>query len=200
MSSEPIMIKLVLLGDQKVGKSCVVLRFVKDEFDPFKYPTIGATYLAQSVVLGNQQLVKFEIWDTAGQEKYRSLAPLYYHGASAALIVYDITSKESFDNAKWWVNEVQSKEGSHVVIALAGNKLDLSANRQVSTSEAQQYAQENKFIFFETSAKNDTNIKEIFKAIAEEVPHRQIPTQNQGVVLQEDTNTERKKKCACNLL
>ncbi|ETO35213.1 hypothetical protein RFI_01859 [Reticulomyxa filosa] len=181
-------------------KETEFLRFVKDEFDPFKYPTIGATYLAQTVALENRQVVKFEIWDTAGQEKYRSLAPLYYRGASAALVVYDITTRESFESAKWWINEVQTKEGKEVVIALAGNKLDLSANRQISIQEGQEYAKQNNFIFFETSAKNDTNVKDIFKSIAEEVPHRKKPTQKQGVVLEDDTSAAKSSQCTCELL
>merc|ERR1719408_820598 len=105
---EAITVKLVLLGDTRVGKSSTVIRFVKDEFDEYRYPTIGATFLTQSVNLADY-VVKFEIWDTAGQEKYRSLAPLYYRGAHAALVVYDITSRESFENAQSWVEEVQKQ-------------------------------------------------------------------------------------------
>ena len=91
-AGDALTVKLVLLGDSRVGKSSVVVRFVRNEFDPYKFPTIGATFLTQSVAVGDT-LVKFEIWDTAGQEKYRSLAPLYYRGASAALVVYDLTHK-----------------------------------------------------------------------------------------------------------
>jgi len=196
MSKEPITVKLVLLGDSRVGKSSVVIRFVKNEFDQYKFPTIGATFLTQSVAV-DDYLVKFEIWDTAGQEKYRSLAPLYYRGASAALVVYDITNRESFDNARKWIEEVQTQEGHHVVIGLAGNKLDLAqSGRQVSTEEGEAYARENKYIFFETSAKNSTNIKEIFRSIAQEVPHRKPPKSQQGVVLEDDKN-ETKDKCKC---
>jgi len=193
MSKEPITVKLVLLGDSRVGKSSVVIRFVKNEFDQYKFPTIGATFLTQSVAVGDY-LVKFEIWDTAGQEKYRSLAPLYYRGASAALIVYDITNRESFDNARKWIEEVQTQEGPHVVIGLAGNKLDLAANRQVSTEEGEAFARENNFIFFETSAKNSTNIKEIFRAIAQEVPNKKPPKPKQGVVVEDEKN-DTKEKC-----
>merc|ERR1712228_1103448 len=134
MSTQPLTVKLVLLGDSRVGKSSVVIRFVKNEFDQYKFPTIGATFLTWGVSVGNY-LVKFEIWDTAGQEKYRSLAPLYYRGASAALVVYDITNRESFENARKWI-----EEGDHVVIGLAGNKVDLAANRKVSTEEGSQFA------------------------------------------------------------
>mmetsp|Transcript_17299 Transcript_17299/g.15543 ORF Transcript_17299/g.15543 Transcript_17299/m.15543 type:complete len:204 (+) Transcript_17299:81-692(+) len=203
MTTQPLTVKLVLLGDSRVGKSSVVIRFVKNEFDQYKFPTIGATFLTQSVSVGDY-LVKFEIWDTAGQEKYRSLAPLYYRGASAALVVYDITNRESFENARKWIEEVQTQEGQHVVIGLAGNKVDLAANRKVSTDEGSQFAKEKNFIFFETSAKNSTNIKEIFRSIAQEVPNRQQPrgkNDKKNIIVEpEPTNNNKDKNCACQLL
>lgn len=122
--------KLVLLGDTAVGKSCLVVRFVRDEFFEFQEPTIGAAFLTQSVSLGDST-VKFEIWDTAGQERYRSLAPMYYRGAAAAIVVYDITNKESFNGAKSWVKELQRRGDPNVTIALAGNKADLESKRNV---------------------------------------------------------------------
>merc|ERR1719350_1273798 len=168
---EAITVKLVLLGDTRVGKSSTVVRFVKDEFDEYKYPTIGATFLTQSVNL-DSYVVKFEIWDTAGQERYRSLAPLYYRGAHAALIVYDITSEETFENAKGWVKELRESQGAEVVIGLAGNKMDLDSKRKVSTEEGRRFAEDNGFVFLETSARLGTNINEIFKRIAEQVPRK----------------------------
>merc|ERR1719471_1599048 len=168
-SHQQITVKLVLLGDTQVGKSSTVIRFVKNEFDQYRYPTIGATFLTQSVNLENYT-VRFEIWDTAGQEKYRSLAPLYYRGAHAALIVYDLTNKESFQNAKTWVEEVRKQEGDHVVIGLAGNKSDLAERRAVPTEDGESFASEGGFVFKETSAKTGMNIQDIFRLIAEKVP------------------------------
>eukprot|EP01032_Pedospumella_encystans_P029341 gene29341-33135_t len=130
--------KLVLLGDSAVGKSCLVVRFVRDEFFEFQEPTIGAAFLTQTVTL-DDATVKFEIWDTAGQERYRSLAPMYYRGAAAAIVVYDITKKDSFNGAKSWVKELQRRGDPNVVIALAGNKADMEGKRKVQTEEAQQY-------------------------------------------------------------
>jgi len=122
--------KLVLLGDTAVGKSCLVVRFVRDEFFEFQEPTIGAAFLTQSVATG-AATVKFEIWDTAGQERYRSLAPMYYRGAAAAIVVYDITNKDSFNGAKSWVKELQRRGDPNAVIALAGNKADLQSKRKI---------------------------------------------------------------------
>ncbi|KAJ0974490.1 hypothetical protein J5N97_016455 [Dioscorea zingiberensis] len=157
--------KLVLLGDMGAGKSSLVLRFVKGQFLEFQESTIGAAFFSQTLAV-NDATVKFEIWDTAGQERYHSLAPMYYRGAAAAIIVYDISSTESFERAKKWVQELQKQGNPNMVTALAGNKADLEDKRKVSTEEAQTYAQENGLFFMETSAKTATNVNEIFYEIA----------------------------------
>jgi len=161
--------KLVLLGESAVGKSSLVLRFVKGQFLEFQESTIGAAFLTQTVCL-NDLTVKFEIWDTAGQERYHSLAPMYYRGAQAAIVVYDITSRDSFERAKAWVKELQRQGNPNIVIALTGNKLDLAQNRQVQTQEAQSYSEENGILFMETSAKTAANVNELFVAIAKKLP------------------------------
>mmetsp|Transcript_3850 Transcript_3850/g.4267 ORF Transcript_3850/g.4267 Transcript_3850/m.4267 type:complete len:195 (+) Transcript_3850:142-726(+) len=161
--------KLVLLGDTAVGKSCLVVRFVRDEFFEFQEPTIGAAFLTQTVQL-DDSTVKFEIWDTAGQERYRSLAPMYYRGAAAAIVVYDITNPDSFTGAKSWVKELQRRGDPNVVIALAGNKADLESRRKVEFEEANSYAEENGILHLETSAKNANNVKALFVEIAKKLP------------------------------
>jgi len=161
--------KLVLLGDTAVGKSCLVVRFVRDEFFEFQEPTIGAAFLTQTVQL-DESTVKFEIWDTAGQERYRSLAPMYYRGAAAAIVVYDITNPDSFAGAKSWVKELQRRGDPNVVIALAGNKADLDSRRKVEFEEANAYAEENGILHLETSAKNANNVKSLFVEIAKKLP------------------------------
>ncbi|KAG8566013.1 hypothetical protein GDO81_013061 [Engystomops pustulosus] len=122
--------KLVLLGESAVGKSSLVLRFVKGQFHEYQESTIGAAFLTQTVCL-DDTTVKFEIWDTAGQERYHSLAPMYYRGAQAAIVVYDITNTETFARAKNWVKELQRQASPNIVIALSGNKADLSSKRAV---------------------------------------------------------------------
>lgn len=164
--------KLVLLGDSAVGKSCLVVRFVRDEFFEFQEPTIGAAFLTQTVTL-EDATVKFEIWDTAGQERYRSLTPMYYRGAAAALIVYDVTNKDSFNGAKSWVKELQRRGDPNVIIALAGNKADLESKRKVEREEAQEYARENSILHMETSAKTALNVKALFEEIARRLPKTQ---------------------------
>ncbi|KAI5610585.1 ras-related protein Rab-5C [Silurus asotus] len=157
--------KLVLLGESAVGKSSLVLRFVKGQFHEYQESTIGAAFLTQTVCL-DDTTVKFEIWDTAGQERYHSLAPMYYRGAQAAIVVYDITNTDTFTRAKNWVKELQRQASPNIVIALAGNKADLANKRAVDFQEAQAYADDNSLLFMETSAKTAMNVNEIFMAIA----------------------------------
>merc|ERR1712178_585322 len=122
--SKVVQFKLVLLGDPAVGKSSLVLRFVRGQFFEYQESTIGAAFLTQNVSL-NDYTVKFEIWDTAGQERYHSLAPMYYRGAQAAVVVYDVTSQDSFERAQRWISELRDQANRDIVIALAGNKVDL---------------------------------------------------------------------------
>jgi len=193
-SKKTLNYKLVLLGDAAVGKSSSGERFVKNELFEFQQPTIGAAFLTPTVPL-DDYIVKFEIWDTAGQERYRSLAPMYYRGAAAALVVYDITSHESFTGAKTWIEELQRQGSADIVIGLAGNKMDLESKREVSKEEAKQYAQENNCIFFETSAKTGENVNAIFHQIAQKLPKNASPQPSDAIqIISED---EGSKKGGC---
>ncbi|KAF3930543.1 hypothetical protein ABW19_dt0202664 [Dactylella cylindrospora] len=197
-------VKLVLLGEAAVGKSSLVLRFVNDDFQENKEPTIGAAFLTQKCNLPNRT-IKFEIWDTAGQERFASLAPMYYRNAQSALVVYDLTKASSLAKAKHWVAELQRQASPGIVIALVGNKLDLTSQstglegsmgglsisgssvgdddddddedaRQVSTAEAKSYAEEEGLLFYETSAKTGHNVQEVFTAIANAIPESTLKT------------------------
>ncbi|RPB23893.1 ras-domain-containing protein [Terfezia boudieri ATCC MYA-4762] len=170
-------VKLVLLGEAAVGKSSLVLRFVNNDFQENKEPTIGAAFLTQKCNLPSRT-IKFEIWDTAGQERFASLAPMYYRNAQSALVVYDLTKPTSLTKAKHWVAELQRQASPGIVIALVGNKLDLGAItddngnslRAISTEDAKSYAEDEGLLFFETSAKTGEGVKDVFEAIAGEIP------------------------------
>ncbi|CAA7266584.1 unnamed protein product [Cyclocybe aegerita] len=135
VADKSVQVKLVLLGEAAVGKSSVVLRFVSNEFQPNKEPTIGAAFLTQKCRL-EDRILRYEIWDTAGQERFHSLAPMYYRNAQAAVVVYDVTKASSLEKAKSWVKELQRQANPNIVIALAGNKVDLVQSSTSSSSAA----------------------------------------------------------------
>ncbi|GAA6019512.1 hypothetical protein JCM10207_003727 [Rhodosporidiobolus poonsookiae] len=162
--------KLVLLGESAVGKSSLVLQFVKGQFDDYRESTIGAAFLTQTVPVQGGNFIKFEIWDTAGQERYKSLAPMYYRSAHAAVVVYDITSAASLLKARTWIAELQRQADPSITVCLVGNKLDLADQRQVTTEEAQKFADDEGLMFAEVSAKTAEGVEGVFKAIAEKLP------------------------------
>ena len=159
--------KTVILGESSCGKSSIALRFVKDDFNDYSESTIGAAFVVGKIEK-DDKVYKFEIWDTAGQERYHSLAPMYYRGAKAAVIVFDITKKETFECAKRWVDELNYAT-KNVIVILSGNKCDLNHSRDISTEEAQKYADQNGLIYLETSAKENINIHKIFESISEKI-------------------------------
>ncbi|NXK50096.1 RAB17 protein, partial [Chauna torquata] len=164
--------KVVLLGSTSVGKSSLAYRYVKNDFKE-SLPTVGCSFLTQMIHL-EAATIKFEIWDTAGQEKYHSVCHLYYRGAHAALLVYDITNKETLNRAKLWLRELE-KEFLHdeIVIALVGNKTDLAAEREVTAEEGEEFARSRSLLFMETSAKSSHQVHDIFMAIARELLQRE---------------------------
>jgi Ras-related protein Rab-6A len=169
--------KLVFLGDQSVGKTSIITRFMYDQFDKAYQATIGIDFLSKTMYL-EDRTVRLQLWDTAGQERFRSLIPSYIRDSSVAVIVYDITDRASFLNSSKWVDEVRSERGNDVVIMLVGNKTDLSDRRQVSTEEGETKASEEGVMFIETSAKGNFNIKLLFRRLATALPG----IDNNGVV------------------
>eukprot|EP00767_Chilomastix_cuspidata_P001508 gnl/Chilomastix_cuspidata/1620.p1 GENE.gnl/Chilomastix_cuspidata/1620~~gnl/Chilomastix_cuspidata/1620.p1 ORF type:complete len:189 (+),score=29.86 gnl/Chilomastix_cuspidata/1620:36-602(+) len=158
-------IKLVLLGHTNVGKTALLHRFDQQEYKDHFPCTVGAAFLTKTVDVG-KQTVKLEIWDTNGMERYRSLTPMYYRGASAALVVYDITEPKSFAVAKSWVTELRESLGDDVFIVFIGNKYDRAEQRQIRTRDGAEYADDHGLTFFETSAKSNRNVNEAFLAAA----------------------------------
>ena len=164
-ASSPTVCKLVLLGEMACGKTSLVHRYVKGSYYDNQESTIGASFFT---VVSQDHNIKFELWDTAGQERYHSLAPMYYRSSSASVCVYDITSPATFDRAKKWVGELKANVNNpDLVIALVGNKVDLSDSRQVDEAAARAYAEEEGLLFFETSAKENIAVVDVFEAVAE---------------------------------
>nr|XP_010932060.1 ras-related protein RHN1 isoform X1 [Elaeis guineensis]XP_029122784.1 ras-related protein RHN1 isoform X1 [Elaeis guineensis] len=195
-SSNNIQAKLVLLGDMGTGKTSIVLRFVKGQYFDCQESTIGAAFFSQILSL-NEATVKFDIWDTAGQERYHSLAPMYYRGAAAAVVVYDISSTDSFTRAKKWVQELQRQGNPRLVMALVANKADLETKRQVDNEEGELYAQENGLFFIETSAKTAQNVNELFYEIAKRLVKAR-PARLAAMTLHDETRSRGRRLFCCS--
>ncbi|KAG9132535.1 hypothetical protein Leryth_008448 [Lithospermum erythrorhizon] len=150
--------KLVFLGDQSVGKTSIITRFMYDKFDNTYQATIGIDFLSKTMYL-EDRTVRLQLWDTAGQERFRSLIPSYIRDSSVAVIVFDVASRQTFLNTSKWIEEVRTERGSDVIIVLVGNKTDLVEKRQVSIEEGEAKARDFNVMFIETSAKAGFNIK-----------------------------------------
>ncbi|XP_075156950.1 RAS oncogene family member Rab21 [Haematobia irritans] len=154
--------KVVLLGEGCVGKTSIVCRYVEDKFNSQHISTQQASFLTKKVNLDNGTKVQLNIWDTAGQERFHALGPIYYRGSHGAILVYDITDEDSFQKVKNWVKELKRMLGSEIILTIAGNKIDLEDQRTVPEDDAIAYAESVGAHYFETSAKNNENIDELF--------------------------------------
>lgn len=162
--------KLVFLGDQSVGKTSIITRFMYDNFDRHYQATIGIDFLSKTMYL-EDRTVRLQLWDTAGQERFRSLIPSYIRDSSVAVVVYDVTNRASFLNTSKWVEDVRAERGNDVVICLVGNKTDLGNDkRQVSTEEGEEKATKDDLLFMECSAKAGYNVKSLFRKLATSLP------------------------------
>ncbi|KAH8507740.1 hypothetical protein H0E87_010046 [Populus deltoides] len=160
--------KLVLIGDSAVGKSQILARFARNEFSLDSKATIGVEFQTRTLVI-DQKSVKAQIWDTAGQERYRAVTSAYYRGAVGAMLVYDITKRQTFDHIPRWLEELRSHANKNIVIILIGNKSDLEDQRAVPTEDVNEFAQKEGLFFLETSALQATNVESAFMTVLTEI-------------------------------
>merc|ERR1712121_369901 len=160
--------KYIIIGDTGVGKSCLLLQFTDKRFQPVHDLTIGVEFGARMITIDNKQ-IKLQIWDTAGQEAFRSITRSYYRGAAGALLVYDITRRDTFNHLTTWLEDARQHSNSNMVIMLIGNKSDLEARRDVKREEGEAFAREHGLVFMETSAKTAANVEEAFINTAKEI-------------------------------
>ncbi|OLP90126.1 Ras-related protein Rab-6 [Symbiodinium microadriaticum] len=164
--------KVVLVGDQSVGKTAVVVRYLKNTFEEKAEATIGMDFQTKTVQLLSGSQIRLQLWDTAGQERFRSLVNGYIRDAAAAVVCYDVTNRQSFDSTTQWIEEVRQSRGDDVLVYLVGNKVDLAESRQVSRAEGEAKAAEVKGRFAETSARSGDNVQELFKQLGEALAQR----------------------------
>lgn len=205
--------KVVLIGDSAVGKSQILSRFARDEFSLDSKATIGVEFQTRTVVIDHKS-VKAQIWDTAGQERYRAVTSAYYRGAVGAMLVYDITKRQTFDHVPRWLEELRNHADNNIVIMLVGNKCDLDNLRAVPTEDAKEFAQKEGLFFLETSAMEATNVETAFLTVLTEIfkivsKKSLIASQDQGngnttslsgtsiVVPGQEQDTTTKKKSCC---
>lgn len=169
------LIKLLLIGDSGVGKSCLLLRFCDDAWTPSFITTIGIDFKIRTIELDGKR-IKLQIWDTAGQERFRTITTAYYRGAMGILLVFDVTDQKSFENVRTWHANIEQHASEGVSKILIGNKSDWEEKRAVSTEQGEELAKELGIPYIETSAKSNANVEEAFFNLAREVKTRLIDT------------------------
>ncbi|XP_075049248.1 ras-related protein Rab-25 [Mixophyes fleayi] len=180
-----LVFKVVEIGESGVGKTNLLSRFTRNEFNHDSRTTIGVEFSTRTLMLDGH-LVKAQIWDTAGLERYRAITSAYYRGAVGALLVYDITKHQSYESVDRWLKELYDHADASIVVMLVGNKCDLTEEaREVPTDEAKMYADTNGLLFMETSALDSTNVELAFETILRDI-HKKI-LKSKGVVPKEST-------------
>jgi small GTP-binding protein len=160
--------KIVVVGDSGVGKTCLLLRFVRNQWVPDALSTFGVEFLAK-IISTDRHRIQLQLWDTAGQELFKCVTKGYYRGAMGALVVFDLTSRESFDHVAEWLNDLYEVVRTKIPIVLVGNKCDLSDDRDVTTKEARKFADAHGLAYVETSAKSGDNISEAVTGCARQI-------------------------------
>ncbi|GAA0184748.1 small GTPase [Lithospermum erythrorhizon] len=165
---EEYLFKIVIIGDSAVGKSNILSRYARNEFNLHSKATIGVEFQTQSIEINGKE-VKAQIWDTAGQERFRAVTCAYYRGAFGALVVYDITRRDTFESATKWLDELRTHSDTTVAMMLVGNKCDLENIRAVSIDEGKSLAEQEGLFFMETSALDSTNVTKAFELVVREI-------------------------------
>ena len=194
---EEIVYKVLLLGDSSVGKTCFLLRYCDKSFQDVHLSTIGLDYRLKTITLKNNKNIKLQIWDTAGQDRFRAITKNYYKSANGVLLIYDISNLQTYENVKNWISQIREEANPNVKIYLVGNKIDLpKEKRVVNIEDGEKIAEEFEIKFKEASAKSGTNVNEIFEELVEQIDEKfsklEAPKKKKGNQLY---TGKKKKKC-----
>eukprot|EP00002_Diphylleia_rotans_P008043 TRINITY_DN1773_c0_g1_i1.p1 TRINITY_DN1773_c0_g1~~TRINITY_DN1773_c0_g1_i1.p1 ORF type:complete len:207 (+),score=42.76 TRINITY_DN1773_c0_g1_i1:49-669(+) len=175
--------KVLIIGDSGTGKSCLMTRFVDDTYSDHFISTIGVDFKIKTLSL-QEKVIKLQIWDTAGQDRFRAITQSYYHGAHGILVVYDVTNKPSFDHLQYWFGEINQHANPNVVTVLVGNKIDLVKDRVVDRAEAMALAESKSIKYLESSAKSGENVLDAFMNLITEIVTSISQTQRKSSTVQ----------------
>ena len=167
--SEDCVYKVLLLGDTTVGKTCFLMKYTDKTFQDVHISTIGLDYRLKSMTLKSGKKIKLQIWDTAGQDRFRAITKNYYKSANGIILIYDVTNRQTFDNVKGWISQIREEANQNVLIYIVGNKIDMKEERKVQKEDGEKLAGEYCFPFVETSAKEGININETFEDLVEKI-------------------------------
>ena len=190
-----LLYKILLLGDSSVGKTCFLMRYADNTFQEIHMSTIGLDYKLKNVQLDDGKIVKIQIWDTAGQDRFRSITKNYYKGAHGIILIYDVTSRKTFENIKNWVSQIKEEVSDKVNIILVGNKIDDETNRKVTTEEGKQMAASYELEFFETSAKSGVGIDTTFNELVKKTVETYSKDEGKGQKLNSKKSGSKKGCC-----
>ena len=189
--------KIMVIGESKVGKTSVIKKYTQNKFGGVYLTTVGVDFQDKIINIDDKK-IRLQIWDTAGQERFRNITKNYFNSSNGFLLIYDITDKDSLEHLNFWSAQIQLNAPEKSKCVLVGNKCDLEGSRAVSTEEGKIYAEKNKIKFFETSAKDGTNINEVFEYIANEIYKEQkmeMRSVTSSQVLSKEQTFKKKKKC-----
>ena len=197
--NDDIIYKVLLLGDSTVGKTCFLIKYTDKTFQDVHMATIGLDYRLKNMTLKSGKNVKLQIWDTAGQDRFRAITKNYYKGANGIILIYDVTNPQTFDNVKGWISQIREEANQNVLIYIVGNKIDMREERKIKTEDGEKLAGDYGFPFVETSAKEGININETFEDLVEKIDsvYSKFETNNPGGIKKNKLYKGKKKSGCC---
>ena len=189
--------KILLLGDSSVGKSCLLLRYCEDSFQESHLTTIGLDFRLKKITLDDNRKIKVQIWDTAGEDRFRAITKNYYRGANGILLLYDVTDQGSFDRIREWIDIIKEETSEGIIIYLVANKIDLKNKRIITNADGKKISEEYKISYFETSAKASIGVNEVFESLVKEMDDYYLTAHKEQIETIHLNKKEKNKKRCC---